>query len=50
MSASSDPSRREWSSVLPPDSLKALPRMLSADEQRYLIWLTQARYEGWGQS
>jgi tetratricopeptide (TPR) repeat protein len=48
LSASLDPSRREWSSVLPPDSLKALPRMLSADEQRYLIWLTQARYEGWG--
>lgn len=39
---------REWSAVQLPDSLKALPRMLSEDEQRYLIWLTQSKYEGWG--
>lgn len=39
---------REWSAVELPDSLRTLPRMLSVDEQRYLIWLTQSKYEGWG--
>ncbi len=47
-SASSRGPNREWSAVLPPESLGALPRMLSGDEQRYLIWLTESRYEGWG--
>lgn len=46
--AESSSSRREWSEVQVSPELTNLPRMLSADEQRYLIWLTQAKYEGWG--
>lgn len=46
--AKSSPLLRPWSDVQVSPELLALPRMLSADEQRYLVWLTEAKYEGWG--
>jgi hypothetical protein len=39
---------RPWASWNVSADLNALPRMLSADEQRYLTWLTETKYEGWG--
>lgn len=42
------PSNRPWTETEVPESVLRLPRMLSVDERRYLVWLTETRYEGWG--
>ena len=43
-----EPEPAPWSDVTPPSREELPPTMLSGEELRYLVWLGESVYQGWG--
>lgn len=39
---------RPWQSKSLPERLSQIPAMITHEEQQYLVWLTEEKFEGWG--